>query len=163
MVSLWIFRPMTPTPLPGWSRLAAGTHYPEHSCWLLAKGVDIDLWVPHVRDLLAKMPEPTYSVVSGGFDFADEVRASGLSLSEALTTASRLFASHQEQRVKEGLPRLQGQFTSLDNCDSVYDLYGRIDEWYWLCDEREKVRRGDDVWLGETVGIVRDDPSEAVA
>jgi hypothetical protein len=140
-----------------------GTHYPEHTCWLLDQGVDVDRWVSHIEDMLASMPQPTYSVVSGGFECADEVHGSGLSLSDALTTASRLFGWYQEERVKERLPRLQGQFTSLDDCDYVYGLQGGVDGWCWLCDESEIVIRGDEQWLSDTVEIVRDDPTKVIA
>jgi hypothetical protein len=141
-----------------------GTPCPEHACWLLDEKVDIDIWIPQIQDMLATMPQPTYRVVSGFVECEqDEVHGSGLSLSEALTTASRLFGWYQEERVKEELPRLQGQFTSLDNCDSVYEHNGRADEWYWLCDESETVIRGDDMTVSDTVGIVLDDSTKVIA
>ena len=156
-VSIWTHDPGTAALIV---KEHGGTHYPEHACWLLPQGVNLDLWIPHIDDMLATMSEPTYSVVSGPFESAYEEHASGLRLSEALTTASRVFDSYQERRIKEGLPRLKGQFTSLDNCDYVYGLK---DGWCWLCDESEIVIRGDDEWFSDTVDIVRDDPSKAVA
>ena len=142
-----------------------GTHYPEHSCWLLDQGVDVDRWVSHIEDMLAAMPQPTYSVVSGRVDSEFDEHGSALSLSEALTTASHLFAAHQERRIKDGLPRLHRQFNSLDDSDGTIRNEGRVEGWGWLFDADESVRNdNDNDWrLGEDVLILRDDPSNAVA
>ena len=140
-----------------------GTHYPEHSCWLLDQGVDVDRWVSHIEDMLAAMSqpaEPTYTVKSGYCAWEDDEHGSVLNLSEALATASHVFAAHQQRRVEAGLPSLDKPFTALDDSDSAVRDDSREVGWYWVCDDDESVNGH---VVPESVIIWRDDPSNAVA
>ena len=116
-----------------------------------------------LRERSALPAEPYYHVLSGELYGDEEKRASRLTLSEALTTASLLFAAHQEQRAKNGLPRLEGQFTSLDDSDYVSDDKGWEIRWLWLCDGSDIVGDGDDAVLSKSVVITVEDGTEAVA
>ena len=140
-----------------------GTHYPEHACWLLDQGVDVARWIPHIEDMLATMPqpaEPTYTVKSGYCAWEDDEHGSVLNLSEALATASHVFAAHQQRRVEAGLPSLEKPFTALDDSDSAVRDDSREVGWYWVCDDDESVNGH---VVPESVIIWRDDPSNAVA